>query len=252
LVKGFIVALGQNSGTAQGIAIFILEALALLSAAVIRPWIDKPTNAMNIAICAVNFVNGVLLMIFTNIFGGPGLLIGVSGVIFFAVNAIFSLVLLIIILVAVGYSLFRTNPDARYPMIADNRASFIKSQTKLTAELDDLAFTARGGDDLAAEKFRSSSILDLASDDDLPSQINQHGRFGISHSNESFRQVPASPLTPSLPFSDALAEKGSLLEGNRGFVPSRVGSVDSNAFPAVATPREHSPSPLSPMGAKNA
>jgi hypothetical protein len=143
VVKGMFVAFAQGSGTAQAIALVIIEAVMLISASVIRPWMDKPTNGINVAICAINFVNAVFLVIFTGIFGGPGLLIGVTGVVFFIVNAVFALVLLICVLLAATYSIIQKNPDTRYQSITDNRASFIKSQTFLTAELNDLGATAR-------------------------------------------------------------------------------------------------------------
>lgn len=143
IVKALFVAFAQGSGTAQAIALLIIEAAMLISASVIRPWMDKPTNGMNVAICAINFVNAVFLVIFTGIFGGPGLLVGVTGVVFFVVNAVFALILLISVLLAAAYSIVQKNPETRYQSIADNRASFIKSQTFLTTELDELGASAR-------------------------------------------------------------------------------------------------------------
>jgi hypothetical protein len=44
LVKAMFVGLGQGSGTMQAIALVVIEAVALISASVIRPWcvIEKP------------------------------------------------------------------------------------------------------------------------------------------------------------------------------------------------------------------
>ena len=66
------------------------------------------------------------------------------GVIFFALNAIFALVLLILVLIATLYAIFSKNPDVRYQPMRDDRGSFIKSQSALTTELDALGATARG------------------------------------------------------------------------------------------------------------
>jgi hypothetical protein len=66
------------------------------------------------------------------------------GVVFFVFNAVFSLVLLIMLLVSSGFALFTKNPDTRYQPMRDDRGSFIKSQTALTTELDALGATARG------------------------------------------------------------------------------------------------------------
>lgn len=66
------------------------------------------------------------------------------GVIFFLFNAVFALVLLLMVLVSSGFALFTKNPDTRYQPMRDDRGSFIKSQTQLTTELDALGATARG------------------------------------------------------------------------------------------------------------
>ena len=66
------------------------------------------------------------------------------GVIFFVYNAAFSLILLIIVLVASIIAVFAKNPDTRYQPMRDDRGSFIKSQTQLNTELDALGATARG------------------------------------------------------------------------------------------------------------
>lgn len=66
------------------------------------------------------------------------------GVIFFIYNAAFSLILLIIVLIASIYAVFAKNPDTRYQPMRDDRGSFIKSQSQLTTELDALGATARG------------------------------------------------------------------------------------------------------------
>lgn len=99
LIKCAFVGLGQSNGTIQAIALMVIEALALVGASVLTPWMDKSTNGIHIAIFVVNFLNAVFLLIFTNIFNGPGLLIGVVGIVFFFLNVIFAFVLLVIVLV---------------------------------------------------------------------------------------------------------------------------------------------------------
>ncbi|KAJ5051741.1 uncharacterized protein L3040_001513 [Drepanopeziza brunnea f. sp. 'multigermtubi'] len=152
LIKAFFIGLAQGSGLTQAIALIIIEAAALIGVSVIKPYMDKTSNTMGIALCAVQFLNAIFLLIFTDVFDGPGLLIGVVGVVFFFINIIFSLVLLIIVLVASTLSIIRSNPETRYQPMSDNRGSFIKSQTTLTTELDMLAATARGAGDLDYNK----------------------------------------------------------------------------------------------------
>lgn len=189
LIKGVVVGLIQKSGTAQAIALVIIELAALLGACFIRPWMDKPANAINISICVVNFLNAIFLLIFTNLFKGPGLLIGITGLLFFFLNVIFALVLLILVLVVVTLSLLRKDPESRYHPIADNRGSFIKSQTALPLELDQLGLTARGA--LDNEKHMHST-----------DPMHHHGDNGYTDTSYG---GPASPSLAPYNHSPAFA-----------------------------------------------
>lgn len=71
LVKGMFVGLAQSSPLTQAIAFVILEAALLIAVSVMRPYMDKKTNAFNISIAAVNFVSAVFLLIFTEVFDQP-------------------------------------------------------------------------------------------------------------------------------------------------------------------------------------
>uniref|UniRef100_L2FLI7 Calcium-related spray protein n=1 Tax=Colletotrichum fructicola (strain Nara gc5) TaxID=1213859 RepID=L2FLI7_COLFN len=94
-IKAAVIAFGQASGVAQAVALIIIEAGALIAVSVLKPFMDKSTNSFNISIAAIKFVNS-----FTNVFGTPGLVIGVVGVILFVVNVVFSLVLLLMVLIS--------------------------------------------------------------------------------------------------------------------------------------------------------
>lgn len=204
VVKGMFVAFGQNAGTVQAIALVLIEAVMLIAASVIRPWMDKSTNSFNIAIAAVNFLNAIFLLIFTDVFNQPGLVTGVVGVIFFVVNAVFSLVLLILVLIATIYAFVRKNPDSRYQPMSDDRASFIKSQTTLTTELDALGATARGD-----MKGGYKHNLDLDDDNDSWSSdsirhpANQPLPPSTANSANAYREPPHSPVDPSVPLFPA-------------------------------------------------
>lgn len=205
LVKGMFVAFSQNSGTVQAIAFLLIEAIVLIAASVLRPWMDKSTNTFNIAICAVNFVNTIFLLFFTEIFNQPGIVTGVMGVVFFILNAAFSLVLLIMVLVATTYAFIRKNPDTRYQPMQDDRASFIKSQTALNTELDALGATARGD-----TKGGYKHNLDLDDDNDswssdsMRNPANQPLPPSTANSVATYnREPPRSPIDPSLPLFPA-------------------------------------------------
>jgi hypothetical protein len=67
------------------------------------------------------------------------------GVLFFLVNVIFAIVILLMVVWSSFRALTSKNPDTRYQPMRDDRGSFIKSQTNLgTTELDALGATARG------------------------------------------------------------------------------------------------------------
>lgn len=222
LLKAIFIAFAQSAGTVQAIALVIIEGLFLIAACVLRPWMDKKTNAFNISIAVLNFVNVIFLLVFTSIFNQPvshrsfevhvtkltflqGIVTGVMGVIFFIMNAIFALVLLILVLIASIYAIVSKNPDMRYQPMRDDRGSFIKSQSQLTTELDALGATARG-DFKTPYKTR-----DLDDDDDSFSSDSlgrkQYDTSGValppSTANSirppTHRDPPLSPVDPSVP-----------------------------------------------------
>ncbi|KNG81098.1 hypothetical protein ANOM_010275 [Aspergillus nomiae NRRL 13137] len=125
---------------------FATQKVARLAKHILRPWMNKKTDIYNISIAAINFVNAIFLLIFSNVFSQPGILTGVMGVVFFAYNAVFSLVLLVLVLIASIYAVLSKNPDIRYQPMRDDRESFIRSQSQhqLGTELDALGAAARG------------------------------------------------------------------------------------------------------------
>ncbi|KJK82807.1 hypothetical protein H634G_01944 [Metarhizium anisopliae BRIP 53293] len=192
LIKAMFVAFAQKAGLAQAIGFLVLELAALIACAVLRPWMDKSTNSFNIGIYAVNFVNAICLLIFSDVFGAPGIVIGAVGVVFFVLNAAFSLILLLMVIISTIFTFFRKNPDARYQYMADDRASFMRSQTHLTTttELDALAATARG------DKGGYKAQLDLEDDGHL------HPMHGGNRSAS-----PSSPVNPSMPLFPSSREQ---------------------------------------------
>jgi hypothetical protein len=71
LIKGLFIGFGQGNGTAQAIGLVIVEAALLITISIMRPYMDRKTNAFNISIAAVNFFNVLLLLFFTGIFNIP-------------------------------------------------------------------------------------------------------------------------------------------------------------------------------------
>lgn len=122
------------------------------------------------------------------------------GVIFFVINAVFALILLLLVLFATGFAIFSKNPDTRYQPMRDDRGSFIKSQSQLNTELDALGVTARG--DMTQKGYYSRDIDD--DDDSFSSGSGKqaHDAAGVplppstanSARNNSMRDPPHSPL----------------------------------------------------------
>jgi hypothetical protein len=194
LVKAMFVGFAQSSGKAQAIALVLIELGLLVGVSILRPWMDKKTNGFNIAIAAVNFLSSFFLLMFTEIFKQPPIVTGVMGVIFFIINAAFSLVLLIMLLVSSGFALFTKNPDTRYQPMRDDRGSFIKSQTQLTTELDALGATARGEGKGTHPYTQSRSRID--DDDDISSEEQQR-QMAAKEGGFGEHYQPAPPRSPA-------------------------------------------------------
>ncbi|KAH6680096.1 hypothetical protein F5X68DRAFT_212605 [Plectosphaerella plurivora] len=236
VVKAAIIAFGQHNGAAQAICLIIVEAAFLGGASVLRPWMDRSTNILNIAICVVNFLNAIFLFLLANVFNAPGLLVGISGILIFLVNAIFSLVLLLLVIISSVVVFWRKNPDTRYRAMDDDRVSFWKSKTQLntTQELDELAATARGGKE---NMYHNDS---RSSDSPEPERSNRFTMQSISSASRSQLALNQrenasaiwSPVDPSTPLNRA-GEHEQGMGGNRPVSPYQDShSIRSGRGPA--------------------
>ncbi|KAF2748422.1 TRP-domain-containing protein [Sporormia fimetaria CBS 119925] len=189
LIKSMFVGLAQEKAVVQAIALVLIEAALLIGISVMRPYMDKKTNGFNIAIAAFNFLSAVFILVFSNVFGQPKIVTGVMGVVFFIYNAVFALVLLLMVLVSSGFALFTKNPDTRYQPMRDDRGSFIKSQTQLTTELDALGATARG-----EGKGTHARIED--EDDSYSSSSLEQRQMAAKEGAYTEHYQPAPPRTP--------------------------------------------------------
>ncbi|KAB5585166.1 duf907 domain-containing protein [Coniochaeta sp. 2T2.1] len=227
LIKSMFIALAQDNGTLQAVALIIIEAAALIAASVLRPWMDKSTNSFNIAIYAINFINAVFLLIFTNVFDQPPLVTGVIGVVLWILNNVFALILLLMLIITTTIIFFKKNPDSRYQYMLDDRTSFIKSRDNLgvNPELDALAVTARG----------AKGGVDLDDDDDYESGTDGRGRHiyekpSMSSASASYRDRHSSPT----PFQDATDD---VVEDHRKYQVSPSPLRDSGSYsdPSLAS-----------------
>ncbi|KAF5986752.1 calcium related spray [Fusarium coicis] len=240
VVKAMFVALAQKNDVAQAVGFIIIEVGFLIAASVLRPWMDKPTNSFNIAIAAINFINAIFLLIFSNVFGLPKIVVGVVGVVLFVLNAAFALILLLMLIVSTALVFFRKNPDARYQFMADDRASFMKSQTQVnaTTELDALAATARGD-----KAGYSNKHLDLDEEDSVSSESLRRRAEMNNQSQTSFQRgdvPPRSPVNPAMPLFPA--------DGQRPASPFRNASPNPYQQSASNLSQQRSAGDSSPGG----
>jgi hypothetical protein len=240
LVKGMFIGLSQPAPVVQTVALVILEAAMLVAVCVMRPWMDKKTNIYNISIASVNFLNAIFLLVFSDVFNPPGMMIGVMGVVFFVYNAAFALVLLVLVLIASVYAVVSKNPDTRYQPMRDDRGSFIKSQTQLTTELDALGATARG------DVKNGNGYQQNPFDDDTASISSGTGVTGHHHNNLNAsnsaqnlnrHQPPHSPVDPSVPL---FPSNTSTHSGSRGPPPG----YDQFGRSASPAPRNYDNAPV--------
>ncbi|KAI1652701.1 TRP-domain-containing protein [Daldinia decipiens] len=235
IVKSMFIAFAQNSGIVQAIAFILIEAAALIASAVLRPWMDKKTNSFNIAIAVVNFINAIFLLIFTDVFDQPGIVTGVVGVVLWILNAVCTLVLLLMLIITTGIVIFKSNPDGRYKFMSDDRTSFMKSQNHLatSTELDALAVTARG------EKPGYSSGLDLDDDGDSnPRDSLFRGQSSIANSTaNNSHHAPSHFAAPHSP-SDPINRTASPYNGS---VSSMSRSQNSSSPAGFKSPASSSP-----------
>ncbi|KAK3625818.1 putative flavin carrier protein 3 [Elasticomyces elasticus] len=195
LAKGLFIALAQGNGVVQAIGLVVIEAVYLIIICVLRPYMDKKTNAFNISITVINFISAIFLLVFTGIFGQPGIVTGVMGVIFFIYNAVFSTVLLILVLIASIIAVVAKNPDTRYQPMRDDRGSFIKSQTGFNTELDALGATARGESKHGWNNNKGARIED---DDDSWSGGSSERQQSSQLQNQQTAYGGAGPKNPPM------------------------------------------------------
>ena len=239
-VKAMFIGLSQPAAVVQAIAFVIIHAAMLVGVSVLRPWMDKKTNVLNIIITSINFLNAIFLLVFSNVFNQPGIVTGVMGVIFFVYNAVFALVLLLLVLIASIYAVVSKNPDTRYQPMRDDRGSFIKSQSQLTTELDALGATARG--DMKSSPYKSSPF-----DEDAESlssgngaSVNRQNMEATSPNNA--RNAPSSPVDPSVPLFPSESRRGPGYETENPFarstspVPMNGGALSANTYRAQNNP----------------
>lgn len=149
-IKACFIAFAQEAGKVQAMALFIIELAYLIVLCWLKPYMDKRTNGFNITIAVINVINTIFFLFFSFIFNQPDSVNGIAAVVFFVLNAVFSFILLVMIIVSCVWAWFSSNPDNRYQPMRDDRESFIRdpnvnAEKRQATELDALGASARDG-----------------------------------------------------------------------------------------------------------
>ncbi|KAG0663134.1 putative flavin carrier protein 3 [Monosporozyma unispora] len=215
-VKALFIGFAQASGKTQALAVFILDLAYFIAIIRYKPYLDKPTNIINIFICTITLVNSFLFLFFSDLFGQPYTVSAVMGWIFFIMNAAFSFILLMMIFAFIGMIVFSKNPDLRFKPAKDDRTSFQRRSTlpetmingkngildpasktdgttEKTAlqELAALGQVAREHDDHWQDNFTSSSEGGMEkSNNNSPFVQQHHSPFDLEHSPFTNEESP--------------------------------------------------------------
>lgn len=169
LAKGCVIAFAQSNALAQSIVLLIIETAFLVATCVIRPYMNKTANIFAIIAAVLNFLSAIFFLFFTNVFNVPQLVGGVMEVLFFFLNAVFMLALLVFFLLVFYNVITLKEPAVQYTSLADNRSSTILVENRRITELQPLeknleiedAHMAPSGNVWAPASMRSHSDEDI-------------------------------------------------------------------------------------------
>ncbi|KAM9939166.1 hypothetical protein OXX80_001357 [Metschnikowia pulcherrima] len=263
LLKAIFIGLCQASGKVSSIVIFIIDLVYMVFLFTQRPYMNRSANILNYCMAVVVTVNSFLFVFFSDLFGQPAQVASIMGWIFFILNAAFSLVLLIMIIVLSSLALLSKNPDARFAPAKDDRTSFQRmSSIKHKKSEKHLSREARTNNELlalgAAAKAHQANWEDEMyrlhdmSKDSSDAGTERNASTGTSEAGEKVPQmgdeiVPAEPQNKSFgeKLKDKLSRKASTKNGAGAADDHRVTRVsDTITAEALAVPESPSRRPL--------
>lgn len=123
--KACFVGFAQSSGQTQALALFIIEVAMFITVCVTKPFLSKAVNGIQITTHVVITLNAMFFLFFSNLMTQPLIVNGVMGVIYFVLNAAYSLVLLLYIIIFSFICVFWSKKRHRRHAPVDDRQSFI-------------------------------------------------------------------------------------------------------------------------------
>lgn len=204
-LKCLFVAVLQKQGRVQSVIIFAIELIYCVLVCWIRPFMDKRTNIFNITIAVINTINALFYMFFSYVFGQPQVVASVMAVVYFVLNAVFALYLLLFTIITCVLALVYKNPDTRYQPMKDDRVSFLprihhKGALQNSSDPDDIELVALGASAMKGHENGGKPIYDDESVYDDDSSQTKRGNGFVdteSYSKNSLSVESAEPQQPA-------------------------------------------------------
>ncbi|EGW33970.1 uncharacterized protein SPAPADRAFT_135246 [Spathaspora passalidarum NRRL Y-27907] len=248
-LKSLFVAVLQHQGMAQSVIVFAIELVYLVLLCWIRPFMDKRTNAFNITIGVINTINALFFMFFSNIFRQPQVVSSVMAVVYFVLNAVFALFLLLFTIITCVLALLYKNPDTRYQPMKDDRVSFLprfgKTDDQVSPQQDmelmELGATAMKGHEhggpetspIGAKKYEEDESV-YGSEAYHPVNTNSSSNIYEDPSKRDSFMFDSDPIQPNStivgnPYNAAQSRGGF----SYGSTPNRGPSGASSSYPST-------------------
>lgn len=193
--KSLFIAVLQAHGKVLSVIVFAIELIHCIAVCYIRPFMDKRTNAFNITIAVINTINALFFMFFSYIFKQPHVVASVMAIVYFVLNAVFALFLLIFTIVTCVLALIYKNPDTRYQPMKDDRVSFLprfdnpKQGAAANANADDMELMALGATAMKGHENRGKNNV-FDEDGSLYEEDSVFNRY--NNSSTAINKEPSS------------------------------------------------------------
>lgn len=165
-IRALLIAVLQSNGKVCACIIFAIEIIHTAVVIWFRPYLDKRTNIFNIFIAIINLINSVFFLFYSNVFRQPEVVSSVAAVVYFIMNAIFALILLLFTIITCTISLLHKNPDVRYEQVKDDRTAFMPNEN-ITSPNEEMELTALGATAMQGQD-RNSYLFDANNEIEKP------------------------------------------------------------------------------------
>lgn len=215
LLKSIFIGLCQGSGKTSVVVLFVADLAYTIFLIFHAPYLNKSTNVVNYMIAIVTTINSFLFLFFSDLFGQTASVGSIMGWVFFVLNAAFSLILLILIIVFIVMSLVSKNPDARFAPAKDDRSSFQRKSSIKYPQYNVEGKEIQSNNELAA--------LGIAAQDhstNWESQMYDLNKLSSNENSASRSNITNDHLTPNIRQQEKFVDE-----------TSSIGDNDSSSIP---------------------